>query len=185
MISIAWFKCEKIRDCGSSPYFWDAWVFLGMSNNAQRVTLTCVSARDVRAHARRCGHAGRGSGHLGTVNPLLHVSFSNCWPSSLLRKQTCYVALPKKWTEQKRVRIKRYKKSCRFKEDFWAAVQPAGCFISMCIIKHQLPSQQHVLWYMLLRRQLVLRTLKWSIQPVAPQLKSSFWICKIFCILWS
>ena len=43
--------------------------------------------------------------------PFLHVSFPNCWPSSLLRKQTYYMALPNKWTEQKRVQLQiiRYK----------------------------------------------------------------------------
>ena len=56
------------------------------------------------AGVTRCG-----GGHLGTVNPFLHVSFSNCWPSSLLRKQNCNMALPNKWTEQKRVQIIRYK----------------------------------------------------------------------------
>ena len=43
------------------------------------------------------------------------------------------MALPNKWTEQKRVQIIRYKISCRFKKDFWATVQQAGCFISMCV----------------------------------------------------
>ena len=30
-------------------------------------------------------------------------------------------------------RIVRYKKTCRFKKDFWAAAKQAGCFISMCV----------------------------------------------------
>ena len=47
---------DNIRDCGSGPYFWDAWVFLGMSKVAQSVTLMCGSARHVQAHARRWGH---------------------------------------------------------------------------------------------------------------------------------
>ena len=72
---------SSIRDCGSSPFYWDAWVFLGMSNNAQSVTLTCGSARDVRAHARRWV-TRRGCGHLGTVNLL-----SPCLLFKLLAKQ--------------------------------------------------------------------------------------------------
>ena len=34
---------------------------------------------------------------------------------------------------KKRVQIIRYKKSCRFKKDFWAVVHQAGCFISLCL----------------------------------------------------
>ena len=152
------------RDRGSSPCFWDAWVFLGMSNNAQSVMRSAHNAHVGLSTWRSSPCAAPGSpdvveGIWVRFTPFLHVSFSNCWPSSLLPKQTCYMAFPNKWTKLKRVRTLRCKKSCRFKKDFWAAVQQAGCFISMCVT----PIAFSTACYMLLRRQLVFCTLKWSI----------------------
>ena len=113
------------------------------------------------------------------------------------------MALPNKWTEQKRVQIIRYKKFCRFKKKRtlsrgatgWMLhfnVRNTNCLLNNMSFGIGLEKVGHIfqgniyrsvdiMWPafsspipkdMLLRRQMVLRTLKWSIQPVAPRLKS-------------
>ena len=86
------------------------------------------------------------------------------------------------WIGSRSSVIIRHTRSCRFKKDFWAAVQQAGCFISMCVTPIAF-STRWPLVHVVENLAKVSRTLKWSIQPVAPRLKSPFWIFKIFCIL--
>ena len=42
-------RLQKIRDCGNSPCFWDAWVHLGMSDNVESVTLNALRSRAKRS----------------------------------------------------------------------------------------------------------------------------------------
>ena len=66
-------------------------------------------------------------------------------------------------------------KSWRFKKDFWDAVQQAGYFISMCVTPIAFSTTCP-----LVHAVEVLRTLKWTIPPVAPQIKSPSWTWSFF-----
>ena len=168
--------------------------------NAQRVTLTCGSARDVRA---ALGSRDVVAGIWVPSTPFLHVSFSNCWPSSLLRKQTwaCYIALPNKWADQKSANFK-IQKILQSQKGLlsrgatgWMLhfnVRNTNCLLNNMSFGIGLEKVGHIfqgniyrsvdiMWPAfssplpkdtLLRRQTVLRTLKWTIQPVALRLKS-------------
>ena len=95
-------------------------------NAAQRVTFPCCSARDVRTGV---GVTWRGDLVAGIWVP--HFSMSHFQTAGQTAHSVSKLATWPCQTNERNKKSATYKiqKSCRFKEDVWAAVQQAWCFV--------------------------------------------------------